>query len=83
MADNVQGATFEILKRIGESSAELRTGMTDLRSDIGRQFESLAADARKDRRNINGLMALLQAASGDFNERIRDHRVSIVEDRAS
>ena len=42
------------------------------------RFELLATEARKDRRNINGLMALLQAASGDFDERIgrarRDRR---------
>ena len=78
MADNIQGATFEILKGIQTSIAELRI-------DMGRQFESFAAEARKDRRNINGLMTLLQAASGDFDERIRDmdDRVSILEDRAS
>ena len=85
MAENVQDATFEILKRIQDSIAELRTSVGELRSDVGRQFESFAAEARKDRRNINGLMALLQAASGDFDERLRDidERVSILEDRAS
>ena len=85
MAGNVQDATVEILKRIQDSIAELRTSVGELQSDMGRQFESFAAEARKDRRNINGLMALLQAASGDFDERLRDmdERVSILEDRAS
>ncbi len=77
MADHVQDATFEILKRIQESIAELRR-------DSGRQFESFAQEARKDRRNINGPMTLLQAASGDFDERIRDmdERVPVLEDKA-
>ncbi len=48
-------------------------------------FETLATNARKGRRNINGPMAPLQAASGDFHERIRDvdDRVAVLEDRAS
>ena len=89
MPENVQDATHEILKRIQESIAEARE-RTDaqieaLRRDMLKQFESFAAEARKDRRNINGLMALLQAASGDFDERIRglEDRVSVLEDRAS
>ena len=85
MADNVQDATYEILKGMQASIADLRASVTDLRADLGRQFVSFAAEARKDRRNINGMMALLQAASGDFDERVRDmdERVSTLEDRAS
>lgn len=88
MAGNVEDATFEILKGIQASIAELRTStqasIADLRKEVRAQFESFAAEARKDRRNINGLMTLLQAASGDFDERIRemDDRVSVLEDRA-
>ena len=88
MADNVQDATFEILKRIQESIADLRQRhdmqIEALRQDMAKQFASFAAEARKDRRNINGLMALLQAASGDFDERIRDgdNRVSVLDGRA-
>lgn len=78
MAETGQNATFEILKGIQASIAELRT-------EMARQFHSFADEARKDRRNINGLMTLLQAASGHFDERIRglDDRVAILEDRAS
>ena len=78
MAENVQDATLEILKGIQAS-------ISDLRRDMNDRFEALSTDARKDRRNINGIMALLQAASGDFDGRIRDvdERVSILEDRAS
>ena len=89
MTENVQDATLEFLKGIQASIADLRTGtqasIADLRGDMNERFESLAVDSRKDRRSINGLMALLQAASGDFDEGIRDmdDRVSILEDRAS
>ena len=88
MPDTVQDATFEILKRIQESIAELRSGteasIDALRRDMTERFDQFSAQAHKDRRNVNGLMALLQAASGDFDERIRDmdERVSILEDRA-
>lgn len=88
MADNVQDATIEILKRIQESIADLRhstdTRFDAMRQDMAKQSERFAAEAHRDRRNINGLMALLQAASGDFDERIReiDDRVSHLEDRA-
>lgn len=88
MADNGQDATFEILKRIQESIAELWTStessVAALRQEMTERFDRLAAEAHRDRRNINGLMALLQAASGDFDERIRnlDDRVSLLEDRA-
>lgn len=89
MAEKVQDATHEILKRIqdsiAQSGAETRAEIAELRSELDTQFEQLAVEARKDRRNINGLMTLLQAASGDFDARIRnpDGRVSILEDRAS
>ena len=85
MADNVENATFEILKRIQESIADLGRRFDQHRSEVNERFDQFAAEARKDRRNINGLMALLQAASGDFDERIRglDDRVSVLEDRAS
>jgi uncharacterized protein YeeX (DUF496 family) len=77
MAGNVESVTFEILKSIQASIAELRR-------DMNERFDAFSAEARKDRRNINGLMTLLQAASGDSDERIRDldDRVSIIEDRA-
>jgi hypothetical protein len=89
MADNVQDATHEILKGIQASIVELRASteasIGELRRDIGRQFESFAQEARADRRRINGLMAIVQSVSGDFDERIRemDDRVSALEDRAS
>lgn len=85
----VQDATTEILKRIQESIAASRersdAQIAALRQDMAERFEALVAESRKDRRNLNGLMALLQAASGDFDERIReiDDRVSVLEDRAS
>jgi hypothetical protein len=84
MADNVQDATLLVLKRIQESIAELNRRFDQQRSEINGRFDAFAAEAHKDRRNLNGLMALLQAASGDFDERIRelDDRVSIIEDRA-
>lgn len=72
MADNVQDATFEILKGIHANLVEMN-----------RRFERLETSSRRDRRNISGLMTLLQATSGDFDERIRDldERVETLQDR--
>lgn len=74
MADNVENAIFEILKKIQADVAKLNE-----------RAERSEALARKDRRNINGLMTIIQSVAGDFDERIRevDDRVSILEDRAS
>ena len=88
MADTIQDATHEILKIIQASIAELGdrndANIADLRREMNARFDAFTAESRRDRRNINGLMTLLQAASGDFDERIRDmdDRVSILEDRA-
>ena len=74
MADNVENATLEILKNIQANLGQLNE-----------RFERFEALARRDRRNVSGLMTLLQSVSGDFDERIRDlgDRLSIVEDKAS
>ncbi len=88
MADDVQDATFEILKGIQASIVDLRQEMDrrfgQQKLEMTGRFDALTAESRTDRRNINGLMALLQAASGDFDQRIRDldDRLSLVEDRA-
>jgi hypothetical protein len=85
VADNVDNVTHEILKNIQASIAELGRRFEQHRTEMNERFDQFTSDARKDRRNINGLMTLLQAASGDFDERIRelDDRLSIIEDRAS
>jgi hypothetical protein len=89
MADKVENVTHEILRGIQASIAELRASteakMDELRRDVGRQFEMFAEEARSDRRKINGLMAIVQSVSGDFDERIRGlgDRVSILEDHAT
>lgn len=56
MAGNAQDATFEILKRIQESIAELRdhtdVQIQAIRRDMARHSESFAAEAREDHRNM-------------------------------
>ena len=64
MADNVEDATQEIVRRIQASISEFR-------AEANASFDRLEAEGRKDRRSINGVMTIVRAVAGDFDERIR------------
>lgn len=71
MADNVENATFDILKTIQSSIAELRTDMDRQFSDVGRRFEKLEDGLRTERRNNAGVLVMMRATVGHFEERVR------------
>ena len=92
MANNVESATFEILKGIQTSIATLnervgrldeRVGRLDERvGELGERFDRLEAGMRKDRRNVAGMLVMMRATAGDFDERVSEveERVEALED---
>ena len=50
MADNVQDATFEILKNIQASIADVRGTIDELRAEMVTRFEKVEDGLRKERR---------------------------------
>jgi uncharacterized protein YceH (UPF0502 family) len=81
VANNVESATFEILKGIQTSIATLseRVGRLDERvGELGERFDRLETEMRKDRRNVAGMLVMMRATAGDF-----DARVAEVEERVA
>jgi uncharacterized protein YukE len=76
--DNVESATFEILKSIQASIA-------DLAEQTARRFDQLEANMRKDRRNVAGMLVMMRATAGDFDQRASEieERLAALEGRAS
>jgi hypothetical protein len=61
---------YEILKSVQESIAKLEQGQTELKEI-----------ARKQRRDVAGILLLMKGAAGDFDERVGDleRRVKVPE----
>jgi uncharacterized protein YceH (UPF0502 family) len=72
VTDNVDGVTLEILKAIQASITKLNE-----------RFEHLEAGLRKDRRNLAGMLVMMRATAGDFDERVSEieERVAKLEAR--
>ena len=73
MRDNVESATHEIPKSMHASIAELNA-----------KIDALDAGMGKDRRNVAGMLVMMRAVAGDFEERVTDvvDRVSALESTA-
>lgn len=78
MPDNVESATFETLKSIQASIA-------DLAEQTARRFDRLEANMRKDHRNVAGMLVMMRATAGDFDQRVSEivERLAALEGRAS
>lgn len=78
MGDNVENATFEILKGIRASIADLRAETVTRFDKLETRMDRLDLGLRKDRRNAAGMLVMMRATAGDF-----DARVSEVEERGA
>jgi uncharacterized small protein (DUF1192 family) len=72
MPDNVENVTLEILNNIQESIAVLTE-----------RFDRLEAGMRKDRRNVTGMLVMIRATAGEFEERVSEveERLAVLEGR--
>jgi uncharacterized protein YukE len=68
MTDNVQDAMLEILKRI-------QADVGDVKSRVGRvetEIAEVQSTLRKMRRDQAGMLVMMRATAGDFDERVRE-----------
>ena len=72
MSDNVQSAMLDILKRIQAEQSDQRT-----------RLERIEELARKQRRDSAGMLVMMRATAGDFDERVSEveERVAALEAR--
>jgi hypothetical protein len=69
VASNVEDVTLDILKNIQTSISKL-----------DERFDQLETALRKDRRNVAGMLVMMRATAGDFDERVsEEERVAALE----
>lgn len=61
MPDNLNDVTLDILKCIQASIANL-----------SERFDRLESALRKDRRNVAGILVMMRATAGDFDDRVAE-----------
>ena len=61
MADNVQNAVLDILRKIQDKLAE-----------HDKRFDRLEEIVRKQRRDSAGMLVMMRATAGDFDERVTE-----------
>jgi hypothetical protein len=65
MSDNVQNAVLDILKRIQQDNSEFR-------QSVEQRFDRLEEIVRKQRRDSAGMLVMMRATAGDFDERVTE-----------
>ena len=83
MADNVENAVFEILKKIQGDVTLGRSEMKQFKQDTETRFERLETLVRKQRRDGAAMLVMMRAAAGDFEERLAvvEQQIAAIEAR--
>jgi hypothetical protein len=81
MADAPTDAVPQILIKIQESIAALRSELGQFRQDNQAQHDRMEALIRKQRRDASGMLVMMRATASDFDERVSDveERVAALE----
>jgi uncharacterized protein YceH (UPF0502 family) len=79
VSENVQTAMFEILRSVQASVGDMRSQMAELRGEVA-ELKDLA---RKQRRDVAGILVMMKSVAGDFDERVSDleRKMAAVEQR--
>lgn len=72
MSDNLSDATPQILLRIREDIAAFRAEMSTTAKGLNERLDRLEEIARKQRRDSAGMIVMMRATAGDFDERVSD-----------
>ncbi|GJE51193.1 hypothetical protein GOFOIKOB_4248 [Methylobacterium tardum] len=85
MGDTVENATFEILKGIQASLADLRAETVTRFDRLEARIDRLDLGICEDRRIAAGMPVMMRAAAGDFDARVSEFegRVPALESRTS
>ena len=81
MSDNVQSAILEILKKIQADVADTKGRVANIEtwvSTIEGRLERIETTSRKQERNNAGLLVMMQAAVGRFEERVTSLETEIL-----
>ena len=70
--DNVNDAVPQILMGIQKSIAELRGEVAEFRGSVESRLDRLEAVSRKQRRDSAGMLVIMRATAGDFEERVSE-----------
>jgi hypothetical protein len=81
MAETPTDAVPQILIKIQESIAALRSELGQFRQDNQAQHVRMEALIRKQRRDASGMLVMMRATASDFDERVSDveERVAALE----
>jgi len=85
MTDAPTDAVPQILIKIQESIAALRSEMGQFRQSTETRFERVETLIRKQRRDAAGMLVMMRATASDFDERVSDveERLSALEAKAT
>jgi hypothetical protein len=72
MSDNVQTAMFDILKKMQAENADFRKSVEQQFAQVAERFDRLEEINRKQRRDSAGMLVMMRATAGDFDQRIND-----------
>jgi hypothetical protein len=81
MAETPTEAVPQILMKIQESIAALRSELGQFRQSTETRFERVETLIRKQRRDAAGMLVMMRATASDFDERVSDveERVTALE----
>ncbi len=82
MAENMENAVFEILKKIQGDLSVIRLELSEFRRDNAAEHERMDAAIRGERRDNSGAFLLTRTMFGDLNARVTDleNRIDRLED---
>jgi len=85
MADAPTDAVPQILMKIQESIAALRSELGQFRQSTDTRLERVETLIRKQRRDAAGMLVMMRATASDFDERVSDveERLTALEAKAT
>ncbi len=72
MSENIADATHQILIRIQEQIASFQRSTEKRFDQIGARIDHVDEVVRKQRRDSAGMLVMMRATAGDFDERVRE-----------
>lgn len=85
MSENIENAVPLILKKIQEELSSFRTSVDTRFDQIAERLDRIEDVQRKQRRDSAGMLVMMRATAGDFDERVTEveERVMALEARGA
>ena len=72
MTENIKDAILPILKKIQDDNAAFRKEMAGFRKEVTDRFDHLDKVSGKQRRASAGMLVMMRATAGEFEERVSE-----------